>query len=136
MFKRFSALALAAALVATAPSYASAQTSFGANRKMAAAQNESQWVANTQQQIQKRLRNLDSTLNSVGISRNMTAAFAIIVERSGKVIDARIIESSGTPAVDTAIIRALSRLEQVEPFTPDMEQSVLVVPMGMGVGTK
>ncbi len=136
MFKRFSALALAAALVATAPPYASAQTSFGANRKMAAAQNESQWVANTQQQIQKRLRNLDSTLNSVGVSRNMTAAFAIIVERSGKVTDATILESSGTPAVDTAIIRSLSRLEQVEPFTPDMEQSVLVVPMGMGVGTK
>ncbi|WP_410217782.1 TonB family protein [Paracoccus sp. (in: a-proteobacteria)] len=80
------------------------------------------------------LRRANSTLEMHGPSRAIQMMLTVAIARDGRVLDIAVIGSSGYPELDRSVERAMSRVTQVQPFSPDMANETVI--LSLGIGTK
>ncbi|MFN3526880.1 MAG: TonB C-terminal domain-containing protein [Paracoccus sp. (in: a-proteobacteria)] len=121
---------LAGLAVFSFPAPGLAQTSFSATP--APATNRAEWMKTAESTVMAGVSRANSSLAVYGNAHRVRMGLLIAVRRDGQVVEVGISESSGRPALDGAMQRALSRITRMQPFTPDMPEEVVFLQMGIG----
>ncbi len=114
---------------------AKAQTSFGDAHQQVLPGNEAEWSRSVKTDLRQGLRHATSALSVLSSSHAIRLQVAVAIARDGRIVDVVVTEGSGREAVDQAVVRALSRVSRVQPFTPDMvagRSEVVVMQMDLG----
>lgn len=129
---RATAALLTGLAVFSIPAPMLAQTSFGAGAAARPATDRDGWMRAADAAFGRSLRNADSSLATYGGPKSIRAVVRLTILPDGRVERLEIVESSGSAGIDDGLRRALSRLTQVQPFTPDMPPVPVTIDMGIG----
>lgn len=121
---------LAGLAVFSSPAPVFAQTSFSATP--APATNRAEWMQMAEATALAGISRANSSLAVYGSPRRVRMGLMIAIRRDGEVLEVGISESSGSPGLDGAMQRALSRITRMQPFTPDMPEEVVILQLGLG----